>query len=263
MKSYQLVATVFLAMAAGSMGIKNSAPVAQTLNGTIQGRHLAEFSQDLFLGIPFARAPRLNNPAPWNETYPRSAPFDASAYGPTCYGFGSNTMLNLTQSEECLNLNIIRPAGLDSKAELPILLWMYGGGWRQGSSADPMWNMSYIVAQSVAQKQPIIGVSVNYRLSFLGFPSSQEVLDAGVANLGVKDQRASFRWIKENIAAFGGDPSKLTIWVSDWPPISAIMMPLLDFRLFHPYSHVVWSCSVFAPNYEVPVSRANQPGPPV
>ncbi len=86
---------------------KNPSPTVQTLNGTIEGRHLPEFNQDLFLGIPFARAPRLKNPEAWNETYPSSAPFDASGYGPTCYGFGSNQILNLTQSEECLNLNII------------------------------------------------------------------------------------------------------------------------------------------------------------
>ena len=123
-------------------------------------------------------------------------------------------MLNLTQSEECLNLNIIRPVDINPDTKLPVLLWIYGGGYRQGSSADPMWNMSYIVAQSVAQGQPILGLSINYRISFLGFPSSQEVVSAGVANLGIKDQRASLQWVQENIAFFGGDPSKVTIWVS-------------------------------------------------
>ena len=218
-------AAVVLATAGGlAVGWEKSPPTVQTLNGTIQGRHLPTFNQDLFLGIPFARAPRLNNPKPWNETYPRTAPFDASDYGPTCYGFGSNTMLNLTQSEECLNLNIIRPAGVDASAELPVLLWMYGGGFRQGSSADPMWNMSYIVAQSVAQGQPVIGISINYRISFLGFPSSQEILDAGVANLGIKDQRESLQWVKENIASFGGDSSKVTIWVSYCDPRQSISL---------------------------------------
>ena len=74
-----------------------------------------------------------------------------------------------------------------------------------------MWNMSYIVQTSVENGQPIIGVSINYRLSFLGFPSGKEVMEAGAANLGLKDQRIAFQWVQENIAAFGGDPKKVTI----------------------------------------------------
>ncbi len=210
----RILALLVLAGSLVADAVNTAAPSIITRNGTVQGRYLPEFHQDLFLGIPFARAPRLANPMPWDEVYCSSAPLDASEYGPTCYGFGSNQILNLTQSEECLNLNVIRPSGVDPDAALPVLLWMYGGGWRQGSSADPMWNMSYIVAQSVAQSQPVIAVSINYRLSFLGFPGGQDAVDAGVTNLGLKDQRASFRWVKENIEAFGGDPSKLTIWVS-------------------------------------------------
>ena len=107
-------------------------PTARVTNGTINGRHLSSFNQDLFLGIPFANAPRLANPSPVNETW--DSPFDASAYGATCYGFGSNQLLpgiNTSQSEDCLNLNIIRPSGVDLKKPLPVLLWIYGGGYRQ------------------------------------------------------------------------------------------------------------------------------------
>jgi len=89
---------------------------------------------------------------------------------------------------------------------------VYGGGFRQGSATDPMWNMSYIVQQSVRQNQPVIGISINYRLSFFGFPNGQAALDAGISNLGLKDQRIAFQWVQENIGAFGGDPSKVTIW---------------------------------------------------
>ncbi|KAJ5663298.1 hypothetical protein N7507_004029 [Penicillium longicatenatum] len=75
-----------------------------------------------------------------------------------------------------------------------------------------MWNLSYIVQRSVKEEQPIIAVGINYRLSFLGFPGGQEALDAGVTNLGLKDQRMALAWIQENIFAFGGDPSRVTIW---------------------------------------------------
>ena len=185
---------------------------AHVTNGTIHGRYLAGFDQDLFLGVPFANAPRLANPTPLNNSW--TVPLDATSYGHTCYGFGSNQLLpgiKDRQSEDCLNLNIIRPSGHGANADLPVLVWVYGGGFRQGSSADPMWNMSYIVQTSVENGQPIIGVSINYRLSFLGFPSGKEAMDANVTNLGLKDQRIALEWIQENIEAFGGDCRKVTI----------------------------------------------------
>lgn len=191
------------------------APTAITRNGAIQGVQLPSFKQDLFLGIPYAQAPRLDNPRPINTTYHHDSPFDASRYGNTCYGFGSNQLLGLTQSEDCLILNIIRPSRTaedEDAGPLPVLFWLYGGGLHQGSSADPMWNLSYIVQRSVMEEQPLIAVSINYRLSFLGFPGGQEALDAGVTNLGLKDQRLALAWIQENIVAFGGDPSRVTIW---------------------------------------------------
>ncbi|KAJ5657611.1 uncharacterized protein N7484_001260 [Penicillium longicatenatum] len=65
-------------------------PTANTRNGTIQGTQLPSFQQDVFLGVPYAQAPRLDNPKPINVTYNDDTPFDASHYGNTCYGFGSN-----------------------------------------------------------------------------------------------------------------------------------------------------------------------------
>lgn len=109
-----------------------------------------------------------------------------------------------------MNLNIVRPsAGYD---DLPVLVWIYGGGFTQGSNADPMWNMSYIVQTSVENEQPIIMVSINYRLSFLGFPVGNVSLEAGISNLGLKDQRLALQWVQENVHTFGGDPSKVTAW---------------------------------------------------
>lgn len=132
-------------------------------------------------------------------------------YGPTCYGFGSNTLLNLTQSEDCLSLNVVRPSGYAGDP-LPVLLWIYGGGFRQGASADPMWNLSYVVETSVKNQQKVLAVSINYRLSFLGFPAGKQAAAAGITNLGLKDQRIALQWVQENIAAFGGDPRKVTVW---------------------------------------------------
>lgn len=81
-----------------------------------------------------------------------------------------------------------------------------------GGSADRRYNLSFIVDNSVKQGTPMIGVSLNYRLSAFGFPCGKEAKDAGVVNLGFKDQRLALRWVQENIGAFGGSPSKVTIW---------------------------------------------------
>ena len=104
--------------------IAHQEPTAKVVNGTVRGRYLPGFDQDLFLGIPFANAPRLDNPRPVEQAW--TEPYDATNYGTTCYGFGSNKELNLTQGEDCLNLNIVRPHGYDDQP-LPVLLWIYGG----------------------------------------------------------------------------------------------------------------------------------------
>ena len=81
-----------------------------------------------------------------------------------------------------------------------------------GGSADRRYNLTFIVQNSIAIGKPIIGVSFNYRLSGWGFLQSDEIQSQGVANLGLKDQRLALQWIQENIAAFGGDTDKVTIW---------------------------------------------------
>lgn len=81
-----------------------------------------------------------------------------------------------------------------------------------GGSADRRYNLSFIVQNSVDLGTPIIGVSLNYRLSAFGFLAGSEALEAGIANNGFRDQRLALRWVNENIAHFGGDPAKVTIW---------------------------------------------------
>lgn len=86
------------------------------------------------------------------------------------------------------------------------------GGWYEGTSLDPRYNLTFLVEQSVANDKPIIAVSINYRLHGWGWLYSDEVLEAGVANLGLRDQRLALHWLQENIHAFGGDPARVTIW---------------------------------------------------
>ncbi|KAK3293163.1 Alpha/Beta hydrolase protein [Chaetomium fimeti] len=207
----------YLALLPGVLASCQTAPVATTLNGTYVGRYLAEFSQDLFLGIPFAQGGRLQNPTPLNETWEGTR--SAEWYGSICPVPASERSVrnaNVTgKSDDCLNLNIIRPsrASLPDKDEkLPVAVWLYGGGFLDGFGADLNSNYSWVVQHSVAQGTPIMAVTLNYRVGFFGFPGGEEVAAAGLTNLGLKDQRQALRWVRENIAAFGGDPDKVTVW---------------------------------------------------
>ena len=80
-----------------------------------------------------------------------------------------------------------------------------------GGSNDKRYNLSFIVENSVALGKPFIGVSINYRLQTWGFLASQEIVGSGNTNLGLRDQRLALHWVQENIAAFGGDASKVTM----------------------------------------------------
>lgn len=91
------------------------------------------------------------------------------------------------------------------------MVWIYGGGYVDGSSDNIRYNGSFLVQRSVNMSKPIIFASLNYRLTAYGFPVGDEPTKAGILNLGLKDQRLALHWISENIAAFGGDPTKVTI----------------------------------------------------
>ncbi|GFF30012.1 lipase 4 [Aspergillus lentulus] len=188
-------------------------PTARTKNGTLCGVHLPSFSQNAFLGVPFAQPPvndlRLRHPVPYNKRY---TAYPATTQPANCPGYAGFEVGIGPLSEDCLYLNVIVPDTASPQESLPVLVWIYGGGFTAGGVADPRYNMSYIVQQSAAIGKPIIGVSINYRVAGWGFLASREVLAAGAANIGLYDQRLALRWIRENIAAFGGDAEKVAIW---------------------------------------------------
>lgn len=191
------------------------APSVQVKNGTYEGVYNQQYNQDFFLGMPFAQPPvgdlRFRNPQSLNATWTEAR--NATEYSLACYGYGSDDwVLGNPVSEDCLTLNVVRPAGTAEGAQLPVGVWIHGGGAFMGSSRDPRYNASFIVQQSVEMGKPFIFVSLNYRLHAFGFIFGTEVLKAGATNLGYKDQRLALHWIQENIGAFGGDPSKVTIW---------------------------------------------------
>jgi carboxylesterase type B len=128
-----------------------------------------------------------------------------------CYGYGSDQW-NYAVSEDCLYINVVRPSGYEHE-KLPVAFWIHGGGFNQGGGVDQRYNASFMVKNSVDIGKPIIQVSINYRLSVWGFLSgSQELVDAGGLNLGLRDQRLALQWVQENIKSFGGDSSQVTIY---------------------------------------------------
>lgn len=185
------------------------APTATTLNGTYEGAYLPGWNQDVFLGIPYAQPPvgqlRYRWPQSINTSFSETR--NATQYGYSCMQFGTTFSL----SEDCLTINVVRPSGILSEP-LPVVVWIFGGGLYTGSTADPQYNLSGLVNVSQELDQPVIAVSMNYRLGLLGFFQTSQILAEGSSNAGLLDQRLALQWVQENIGAFGGDPSKVVVW---------------------------------------------------
>lgn len=218
--------------AAGALGYQShQLPVARTCNGTYTGIHSPSCNQDFFLGVPYAQPPvgdlRFRNPRPltssWND-FRR-----ADTYSPACVGYGPS-QAGYDLSEDCLYLNIIRPAGVSAGADLPVVVWIHGGGWVQGSGVDLRYNMSFIVQQSQEQGQPVVAVTINYRLSAWGFlqgyadAGNGSSSDAG-SNWGLRDQRIALTWVQDNVHAFGGQWQLCSYYQSPELMVSQVILP--------------------------------------
>ena len=203
-----------------SLTIATVQPTAKTRNGTYGGVYLPTWSQDAFLGIPFAQPPtgplRFRHPQPLNESFSPEIR-NATTLGHSCIQYAGNAFTE-NMSEDCLNLNVVRPSrrgstfGTQQDKLLPVLVWIYGGGLYSGSIADPQYNLSGIVRVSQDIGEPIVGVEMNYRLGMYGFLQTPALLEEGSSNAGLLDQRLALEWVRENIAAFGGDPERVVVW---------------------------------------------------
>ncbi|TFK35561.1 alpha/beta-hydrolase [Crucibulum laeve] len=165
-----------------------------------------------WLGIPFAQPPigplRFKAPLPIVKT--SNAIKDASKFGNVCPQPADPT-LNAPTSEDCLFLNVWRPQNVDPNVKLPILLWIHGGAYTTGASSQTGFDPTDIVKRSAEIGRPIVFVSNNYRMNTFGFLASGNVPPEDL-NAGLLDQRVALEFVQDNIAAFGGDPSKVTIW---------------------------------------------------
>ena len=183
----------------------------KTANGTVEG--LVEASDvRAFKGIPFAAPPvgdlRWREPQPtqnWNDVRP------AKQFGPRAMQraiFGDMNFRSNGMSEDCLYLNVWTPAKSGNE-KLPVLVYFYGGGFVAGDGSEPRYD-----GESMAKKG-IVAITVNYRLGLFGFMAhpelTQESPHKASGNYGYLDQSAALRWVQQNIAAFGGDPKRVTI----------------------------------------------------
>eukprot|EP01117_Protostelium_nocturnum_P012604 TRINITY_DN4637_c0_g2_i2.p1 TRINITY_DN4637_c0_g2~~TRINITY_DN4637_c0_g2_i2.p1 ORF type:complete len:453 (-),score=112.68 TRINITY_DN4637_c0_g2_i2:87-1445(-) len=113
-------------------------------------------------------------------------------------------------AEDCLNLDVTMPNGVNSNSKLPVMVWIYGGGFLEGDVGlyKPMFAINYAQQKGL----PFIHVAMNYRLNLFGFLCGKEMAQSGVCNLGLRDQRLALKWVKKYISYFGGDPDKVTIY---------------------------------------------------
>ncbi|KAL2820372.1 Alpha/Beta hydrolase protein [Aspergillus granulosus] len=181
-------------------------------NGTVVGVSDYPNRVQRFLGIPYGQPPvgdlRLQRAQPLNTSF---GTLHAKSFRPSCYGPELDS--NPDSSEDCLTLNVWRPFGQYERGGLkPVLVWFYGGGLRNGYTADPRFEGTNMVRISSEIKKEVVLVSVNYRLGPLGFLNGQQMADLDLLNLGMLDQRLALHWVQENIAAFGGDPTKVTLF---------------------------------------------------
>ncbi|KAI1308445.1 hypothetical protein EDD11_004268 [Mortierella claussenii] len=209
-----------------------------------------------FLNIPFATVQErwrpATRPVPWSNIR------DCSALGPACpQPQNSNPLANLTQDSsvaaaldsiryserDCLNLNIFVPLQHLTKAQMliPVMVWIHGGGFLSGSNALPLYDGTNFVAKSVRLGRPVILVTINYRLNYLGFLSSNELVQdvrashakglqdldlengsknsiktgqesLSVGNWGLLDQKQALEWVRDHIHVFGGNNQDTTVF---------------------------------------------------
>ena len=195
-----------------SMHAQQVGPTVQTAMGTLQG--VTEGDVSIFKGIPYAAAPTGANR--WRPPQPFPAwqgVRDATKFGadPAQMGFPRDgNKISASSSEDCLFLNIWRPADASPGSKLPVMVWIYGGAFMFGSGAQPGYSGVNFA------KQGVMLVTINYRLGRLGFfafPAlSKEKQDEFKGNYAYMDQIAALKWVQEHISAFGGDPKNVTIF---------------------------------------------------
>lgn len=202
-----------LAVVALMSGMQAAANEAHTRNGIVQGTTSEDGKVQIFKGIPYAAPPvgalRWKEPQPvanWKGVK-KTTEFGARCMQGNIYG--DMVFRDAGPSEDCLYLNVWTPK-TTAGAKLPVMVWMYGGGFQAGATSEPRQDGVYLAHKGV------VVVSMNYRLGVFGFFSHPELTKESAhhasGNYGLLDQAAALEWVHKNIAAFGGDPANVTIF---------------------------------------------------
>ncbi|KAF2765735.1 alpha/beta-hydrolase [Teratosphaeria nubilosa] len=189
-------------------------PIVTIPQGIFRGKVLESnnhpVSIEAWLGIRYAQPPlgdlRFARPVPLP---PSTDTFDAVEFGYKCPAKQLIKMPGMPESsEDCLTLNVFRQTGStgDGKAKLPVMVYLHGGAFNRGTAA--MHDTASMLSHST---KPILAISFNYRIGALGFLNCEMTAKEGLLNLGLHDQRLVLEWVQENAAAFGGDPSNVTL----------------------------------------------------
>ena len=205
-----------LALAAVSLCLYAKSPeVVKTKNGAVKGVVSSDGKVRAFKGIPYAAPPvgALRWKAPQPVT-PWVGIRDASQFGARCMQanvFGDMAFRDNGPSEDCLYLNVWSPVPEGKKhALLPVMVWVYGGGYVAGATSEPRQD------GAVLAEKGVVIVSMNYRLGVFGFLAhpglAKETGRNGSGNYGLLDQAAALEWVQKNIKSFGGDPANVTIF---------------------------------------------------
>jgi para-nitrobenzyl esterase len=192
--------------------VAHAAPVAVQVNsGGLAGESLTT-GGSVFKGIPYAAAPtgsqRWRSPQPVSRWQGTRA---ATAYGASCEqpSQGWNDSVLTSMSEDCLYLNVWTPA-VKPKVRFPVMVWIHGGAFMGGAGTDPIFAGEELI------KRGVILVTLNYRLGIFGFYAhpdlTRESPHHSSGNFAIEDQMAALQWVRDNIAAFGGDAGKITVF---------------------------------------------------
>lgn len=205
-----------------------------TQAGIVEGKEVGALRS--FLGIPYAAPPvgglRWKPPAP---AVPWEGVRKAVEFGPRPmqpFFFKDMVFRDPGCSEDCLTLNVWTPAR-DPRARLPVMVWIFGGGFLAGGTSEPRQDGARLAERGV------VVVSMNYRLGVFGFFTHPELIGESprhaAGNYGLLDQLAALKWVRDNIAGFGGDPGNVTIFGESAGSfsVSALMASPLAKGLFH------------------------------
>jgi len=217
-----------LAIAALTLGLSTAVHAdplkVKTEPGKVHGKTINDGKVKAFLGLPYAAPPvgdlrwkAPEPPAKWKGVH------DATKFGGHCFQghiYNDMTFPDAGESEDCLYLNVYAPAGAKSKSRLPVMFWIYGGGFAGGSASEPRHNGDFLPTKGV------VLVTINYRLAvgLLAQVRSGKKADGGAGNYGLMDMVAALQWVKDNIRKFGGDPDNVTIFGESAGSIAVCML---------------------------------------